>query len=108
MAVRLSLGPVHHLRLTSPTRSGPGRSTPNCSGSRSAPLRSEAGPVDPCLEPSTFRLRVVKHPSNPYRPFPSWLLRSVGSSVECGPGLRRYSRENDQGNNQRLRATTQH
>jgi hypothetical protein len=52
------------------------------------------------IEPTTFRLRVETHPSSRYQLDPFWLLRSAGSSSQCGPDLPCYGRGNDQQNDQ--------
>ena len=52
------------------------------------------------FEPTTFRLRVEKHPSSRCQPGLFWLLTSAGSSVECVPDLPCYGRGNDQENDQ--------
>jgi hypothetical protein len=52
------------------------------------------------FEPTTFRLRVEEPSSSRYRPDPSWLLTSAGSSVECAPDLPSYGRGNDRENDQ--------
>ena len=49
------------------------------------------------FEPSTFRLRVETQSSSRCDPGLFLLLMSAGSSVECGPDLRRYSGWNAEG-----------
>jgi hypothetical protein len=60
------------------------------------------GDVEPEVgfEPTTFRLRVVKHSSSLCLRVPSSQLTSLGASIQCGPDQGRYGRRNDQGNDQ--------